>query len=142
MKTLYLNQNYNIGTDYIPNYGYPVYQPLVHRQENREQRQVVNGLLNVSDHSRHEDLGDGFDLWLWQDSTQVPGNGYLVMRLNGLGRRAISAGWSIANYLPAYAIESFNDIIHNRSDQWIITIHNPTPNPRVLSFYLITKRKR
>ncbi|ROT29205.1 hypothetical protein EGD80_10780 [Bacillus subtilis] len=70
----------------------------------------------------------------------VPANGYLTMRLNGLGRKAISAGWSIADYRPAYAIESYNDILHNHSDQWIITLHNPTPYRRAASFYLITKK--
>ncbi|MCY7947327.1 hypothetical protein P8891_13405 [Bacillus atrophaeus] len=134
-----LNQNFSTEANYIPNYGYPVYQQLVPHHQNREQRQIVNGTLNISERTRHEDLGDGFDLYFWQDVTQVPANGYLAMRLNGLGKKAISAGWSIAGYSPAYAIESFNDIIHNRSDQWIITIHNPTPNPRVLSYYLITK---
>ncbi|MDW4546675.1 hypothetical protein [Bacillus subtilis] len=140
---MHLNQNYSSGANYVPNYGYPVYQPLIQHQENRGQRQVVDGgTLYTSDHTRHEDLGDGFDLWLWRDRTQVPGNTYLAIRLDGSGSRAISAGWSNSDYLPAYAMESFNDIIHNRSDQWIITIHNPTPNPRLLSFYLITKRKR
>ncbi|MGE0910294.1 hypothetical protein ACQGRJ_10935 [Bacillus atrophaeus] len=132
-----LNQNYSAGTNYIPNHGYQVYQQHVSDQQ---YRQRVSGIVSISDPSSHEQISDRMDLWMWRDPAQVPPNGYLSMYLNGLGRKAISAGWSIAGFLPAYAIESFNDIIHNRSDQWIITIHNPTSEYRPVSFYLITHR--
>lgn len=46
----------------------------------------------------------------------------------------------MADFKPAYAIESFNRIIRGRIDQWAITIHNPSSgSSRRVSFYLIMK---
>lgn len=82
-----------------------------------------------------QNLGNGFERFVFQPFTVLPGRFLTITLSSGTLRSVISAGWSISGLLPAYATDSFPRL----TNQWIIVIHNPTVFTRTVIPYLITK---
>ncbi|MCY8975648.1 hypothetical protein [Bacillus atrophaeus] len=135
---------YSPNGNYIPHHQYPTYQQPISHQHYRQPEETKNINLTFEERDFYQDLGHGMELIGWNRPKQTVGTNPRFLTATLQGRRdatAINAGWSIGHYRPAYAIESYNNIVRNRSDQWIITIYNASNIEREVVFYLITKRK-